>query len=68
MQNEKQFNERDIKSINPDELRLVLSEQYKGQGKFDLNEMADATECYELLLANIQNNLIDLKGPEKWFE
>ncbi len=30
--------------------------------------MADATECFELLLANIQNNLIDLKGPEKWFE
>ena len=50
-----------MKSINPDPVRTALSEKYAGRKKFDLNEMADASECYELLLYNIQHYLCNPK-------
>lgn len=39
-------------------MRNALADKYKGSNKFDLNEMADSTECYELLLQNILNNIV----------
>jgi hypothetical protein len=46
-------------SLSPDDIRLLLSDIYKAEGRFKLNEMEDAVEAFEAILLSIHGGDID---------